>query len=87
MIRLDLERIRPLTRRVVFERLRAAQLGVNVHYIPVHLQPDFQRLGFRKGQFPVAERYYEECLTLPLFPGMSDADVLRVRADLEKALG
>ncbi|HCN77418.1 MAG TPA: UDP-4-amino-4,6-dideoxy-N-acetyl-beta-L-altrosamine transaminase, partial [Verrucomicrobiales bacterium] len=62
MIRLDLEAIRPRTRRQVFESLRAQGIGVNVHYIPVHLQPDYQRLGFTAGMFPDAERYYEEAV-------------------------
>lgn len=86
MIRLDLEAIRPRTRRQVFESLRAQGIGVNVHYIPVHLQPDYQRLGFTPGMFPEAERYYEEAVTLPMFPAMSDDDVRRVRAALEAAL-
>ncbi len=86
MIVLDLDAIRPRTRRQVFESLRAQGLGVNVHYIPVHLQPDYARLGFESGMFPEAERYYEACITLPLFPAMTDADVTRVRAALEQAL-
>lgn len=86
MIRLDLEAIRPRTRRQVFESLRAQGIGVNVHYIPVHLQPDYQRLGFTAGMFPEAERYYEEAITLPMFPAMSDDDARRVRAALEAAL-
>ncbi|HRJ11279.1 MAG TPA: UDP-4-amino-4,6-dideoxy-N-acetyl-beta-L-altrosamine transaminase [Prosthecobacter sp.] len=86
MIRLDLEAIRPRTRRQVFESLRAQGIGVNVHYIPVHLQPDYQRLGFTAGMFPDAERYYEEAVTLPMFPAMTDGDIARVRAALEAAL-
>jgi dTDP-4-amino-4,6-dideoxygalactose transaminase len=85
MIRLNLEAIQK-TRRDVFECLRAEGIGVNVHYIPVHLQPDYERMGFKKGDFPEAERYYEECITLPLFPAMSDDDVKRVKAALMKAL-
>ncbi len=86
MIRLDLAAIRR-TRREVFESLRAQGIGVNVHYIPVHLQPDYAKLGFTAGMFPEAERYYEEAITLPLFPAMQDADVERVRAALVQALG
>jgi dTDP-4-amino-4,6-dideoxygalactose transaminase len=52
----------------------------------VHLQPDYARLGFEPGMFPEAERYYEACITLPLFPAMADADVTRVRDSLERAL-
>lgn len=86
MIRLDLAAIRR-TRREVFESLRAQGIGVNVHYIPVHLQPDYAKLGFTAGMFPEAERYYEEAITLPLFPAMQDADVERVRTALVQALG
>ena len=84
MIRLNLSDIRS-TRREVFESLRAQGIGVNVHYIPVHLQPDYQKLGFQAGMFPEAERYYEECITLPMFPAMENEDVLRVREALLKA--
>jgi UDP-4-amino-4,6-dideoxy-N-acetyl-beta-L-altrosamine transaminase len=84
MIRLDLRAIRK-TRREVFESLRAQGIGVNVHYIPVHLQPDYARLGFTPGMFPEAERYYEECITLPMFPAMRDEDVGLVRDALLQA--
>ena len=59
-------------RRLVFGAMREAGIGVNVHYIPVHIQPYYQRLGFQKGDFPNAESYYSRALTLPLFPGLSD---------------
>lgn len=85
MIRLHLSEIKP-TRRQVFERLREQGIGVNVHYIPVHLQPDYQKLGFVAGMFPEAERYYEECITLPMFPAMTDDDVMRVKSAIELAL-
>jgi dTDP-4-amino-4,6-dideoxygalactose transaminase len=85
MIRLNLDSIRK-TRREVFDSLRAQGIGVNVHYIPVHLQPDFERLGFRAGMFPEAERYYEEAITLPLFPAMMDGDIGKVKVALMRAL-
>lgn len=75
-----------LGRRVVFERLRSAGIGVNVHYIPVHLQPDYQALGFRCGDFPIAEAYYKRCFSLPMFASLSNADQERVYAALEQAL-
>lgn len=84
-IRLNLEEIR-FSRREVFDRLRSAGIGVNVHYIPVHLQPDYKRLGFTKGMFPEAEKYYEEAITLPMFPSMTDEDVQRVKNTLIQAL-
>ncbi|WP_419908439.1 UDP-4-amino-4,6-dideoxy-N-acetyl-beta-L-altrosamine transaminase [Hoeflea sp.] len=58
---------------MVFEGLRAAGNGVNLHYIPVHLQPYYRNLGFAAGDFPEAERYYAEAISLPLFPAMTDA--------------
>lgn len=85
VIRLNLHEIRQ-TRREVFDSLRAQGIGVNVHYIPVHLQPDYAPFGFTRGMFPEAERYYEECITLPLFPAMQDEDVERVKAALIQAL-
>ncbi|HEY1081070.1 MAG TPA: UDP-4-amino-4,6-dideoxy-N-acetyl-beta-L-altrosamine transaminase, partial [Prosthecobacter sp.] len=86
MIRLKLDEITK-TRREVFDSLRAQNIGVNVHYIPVHLQPDYQRLGFKAGMFPEAERYYQEAITLPMFPAMRDEDILRVRDALVVATG
>lgn len=62
----------------VFAGLRAAQIGVNVHYFPIHRQPFYERLGFRRGDFPVAERYYERAISLPLFPAMTEAQQARV---------
>ncbi len=85
VVQIDAGRTR-LDRRVVFERLRAAGIGVNVHYIPVHTQPDFRALGFRVGQFPVSEAYYSRCLSLPMFATLSEADTARVIAALREAL-
>ncbi|MFT6898248.1 MAG: UDP-4-amino-4,6-dideoxy-N-acetyl-beta-L-altrosamine transaminase [Paraglaciecola sp.] len=65
-------------RRVIFEQLRARGIGVNVHYIPIHLQPYYQRLGFKLGNFPNAEGFYSHALTLPLFPLMSDKEQQQV---------
>lgn len=71
VVRLQLDRIN-LSHRQVFEGLRAAGIGVNLHYIPVHLQPYYRDLGFAEGDFPEAERYYAEAISLPLFPLLSD---------------
>jgi UDP-4-amino-4,6-dideoxy-N-acetyl-beta-L-altrosamine transaminase len=59
-------------RNAVFQALRAAQIGVNVHYIPVHLQPYYRSLGFRPGDFPAAETYYARAISLPIFSGLSE---------------
>jgi UDP-4-amino-4,6-dideoxy-N-acetyl-beta-L-altrosamine transaminase len=62
-------------RRGIFDALREAGIGVNVHYIPVHLQPYYRTCGFAEGAFPVAERYYRRALTLPLHAQMSSDQV------------
>lgn len=73
-------------RRVVYDRLREAGIGVAVHYIPVHLQPYYRALGFTSGDFPYAEAYYNNALTLPLFPAMTDAEVESVIAAVASAV-
>lgn len=73
-------------RREVFEGLRSAGVGVNVHYIPVHLQPYYRDLGFLPGQFPVAEDYYRRAITLPLFPGLTERQQDVVVSTLAAAL-
>ena len=85
VIRLDLKRL-AISHREVFERLRSADIGVNLHYIPIHTQPYFKKLGFKSGEFPEAERYYEEAITIPLFPGMSEAQQDEVVECLGRAL-
>lgn len=76
----------PARRRAVFERLRARGILVNVHYIPIHLQPDFARLGFRRGDFPNAEAYYAGAISLPMFAELTDAEQERVAGELRDAL-
>ncbi|MCX8004214.1 MAG: DegT/DnrJ/EryC1/StrS family aminotransferase, partial [Burkholderiaceae bacterium] len=60
-------------RRAVFDGLRAARIGVQVHYIPVHLQPYYRRLGFKEGDFPAAEAYYARTISLPMYATLTDA--------------
>ncbi len=75
VVRLTLEALR-VGRAEVFAALRAEGIGVNVHYIPVHMHPYYQqRFGTGQGLCPAAEAAYEEILSLPMFPAMSDADV------------
>ena len=70
----------------VFNALRAAGIGVNLHYIPVHTQPFWQARGFAAGQFPAAEAYYAEAISIPLYAGLGDADQDRVVEALAEAL-
>lgn len=66
------------THRQVFEALRAGGIGINLHYIPIHMQPYYQKLGFNTGDFPEAERYYETAISLPLFPALTSEQQDRV---------
>lgn len=70
--------VRTPERDEVFRRLRANGIGANVHYVPVHLHPYYQQRGFAKGLCPVAEGAYAEILTLPLWPGMQEHDILSI---------
>jgi UDP-4-amino-4,6-dideoxy-N-acetyl-beta-L-altrosamine transaminase len=72
--------------RQVFERLRAAGIGVQLHYSPVHLQPYYRALGFAKAQFPEAESYASSAISLPLFPGLTEIDQGRVSTALGQSL-
>lgn len=86
VVTLDLARLRA-GRANVFEALRAEGIGVNVHYIPVHLHPFYrERFGTEPGLCPVAEAAYERVLSLPIFPGMSDHDIDDVITAVRKVM-
>lgn len=75
VVQIDFERI-GLDRKIVMTSLREKNVGTQVHYIPVHTQPYYrQNYGTAVGDFPIAENYYNKCLSLPLFPAMTDQDV------------
>ena len=71
----------------VFKTLRSQGIGVNVHYIPVHLQPYYDQFGFQKGQFPESESYYQQAISLPLFPTLTDDQIDFVATHLLQAAG
>src|SRR6266487_1578176 len=85
VIRLQLQRLR-VSRAEVFRALRAENIGVNLHYIPVPWHPFYQRLGYAKGQWPVAEAAYERIISLPMWPGMTDDDVQDTIAAVRKVI-
>ncbi len=85
VIRLNLEQLR-VGRAEVFAALRAENLGVNVHYIPVPWHPYYQGLGYHKGQWPVAEAAYERLISLPMWAGMTEQDVEDVIAAVQKVV-
>ena len=70
----------------VFGKMRASGIGVNVHYIPVHLQPYYQIMGFKAGDFPNAEAYYNSAMTIPLYASMSDTQQMTVVSTLKNIL-
>jgi dTDP-4-amino-4,6-dideoxygalactose transaminase len=74
------------THRRIFEELREQGIGVNLHYIPVHTQPYYQRLGHQTGDFPESERYYADAISLPMFQTLTEAQQDLVIAALKKVL-
>jgi len=85
VIRLKLEKISS-THRQVFEALRAAEIAVNLHYIPVHRHPYYEGLGFKAGYCPEGERYYVEAISLPMYPGLTVEQQNRVVSALAEAV-
>jgi UDP-4-amino-4,6-dideoxy-N-acetyl-beta-L-altrosamine transaminase len=85
VVRLQTEQL-ALSHRQIFQALREAGIGVNLHYIPVHLQPYYRDLGFKLGDFPEAERYYAQAISLPLYPAMCDAQQDTVIDELRRLL-
>ena len=85
VIRLNLNEIKK-SHKKVFEELRERGVGVNLHYIPVHIQPYYKRMGFDWGDFPAAENYYQEAISIPIFYGMTDDQQNEVIATLVEVL-
>jgi UDP-4-amino-4,6-dideoxy-N-acetyl-beta-L-altrosamine transaminase len=75
-----------VSHRRVFEDLRAKNIFVNIHYIPVHMQPYYRKMGFKYGDFPESERYYSQAISLPMYPGLSKKDQDTVVETLMAAL-
>ena len=74
-----------VNRKIIYDSLIAENIGVNVHYIPIHLQPYYKStFGYKEGDYPLAEDYYSRCLTIPIFPSMSDKDVYSVIEAIKK---
>lgn len=71
IIRVDFTKV-VLSKKEIFARMRDRGIALNLHYIPVHTQPYYRNLGFKKGDFPVSETYYEEAITLPLYYDLTD---------------
>jgi dTDP-4-amino-4,6-dideoxygalactose transaminase len=85
VIRLQLDKI-SVTHRQVFEALRAKDIMVNLHYIPVHTQPYYRQMGFKQGDYPVAEQYYREAISIPMHVNLTDEEQLFVVGSLKRAM-
>jgi dTDP-4-amino-4,6-dideoxygalactose transaminase len=86
VVRLQLEKI-SATHLQVFETLRAKDIMVNLHYIPVHIQPYYQQMGFKQGDYPQAEQYYREAISIPMHVNLTDEELLFVASSLCEAIG
>jgi len=86
VIRLQLEEIGK-TQRQVYDALHAAEVLVNLHYIPVYRQPYYERMGFPNGYCPEAEKYYTEAISIPMFPGLTTEQQDRVITAIGEAIG
>ena len=86
VIRLQLDRMKT-THLEVFEALRAKDIMVNLHYIPVHTQPYYQQMGFKHGDYPEAEQYYREAISIPMHPTLTHEEVDFVVSSIKEAIG
>lgn len=85
IIRVDFNKIKK-TKKDIFAEMKAKGVCLNLHYIPVHTQPYYQNLGFKNGDFPVSEKYYEEAFTLPLYYSLTDEQQDYVVSALKEVL-
>ena len=86
VIRLKLDEINR-TQRQVYDALHAAEILVNLHYIPVYRQPYYEQMGFRTGYCRLAEQYYSEAISIPLYPGLTEGQQDKVVAVIREAVG
>ena len=73
-------------RKIIYESLKENGYGTNVHYIPIHLHPYFEARGFKVGDFPNSEKYYESALSIPIFPGLKEEDQKEIVKIIKKNL-
>ena len=83
---IDLENIQK-SHKQVFKELRDKGIGVNLHYIPVHMHPYYQSKGFKFGDFPEAEKYYSEAISIPIFYGLKNNEQDRVVNAITEVIG
>lgn len=86
VVRLQLDKINA-SHRQVFEALRSKDIMINLHYIPVHTQPHYQQMGFKQGDYPQAEQYYRDAISIPMHVNLTDEDLQFVACSLREAIG
>ena len=86
VVRLQLNRI-TRSHREVFEALRAKEIMVNLHYIPVHTQPYYRKMGFNDGDYPCSEQYYGEAISIPIYPAMTNLEQIKTVNALREIIG
>jgi dTDP-4-amino-4,6-dideoxygalactose transaminase len=86
VVRMQLDKISS-THRQVFEALRAKDIMVNLHYIPIHTHPYYQKMGFKLGDFPDSEQYYREAISIPMHVNLTDDEQVFVVNVLREAMG
>tara|TARA_B110000305_G_scaffold241447_1_gene315671 strand:+ start:1795 stop:2943 length:1149 start_codon:yes stop_codon:yes gene_type:complete len=79
-------RVNKSLRKELFNKMRKNGYYVNIHYIPIHLQPYYKRLGFKKGMYPLAEKYYNETLSIPIYPDLTKKNQLKIINLIKKTL-
>jgi dTDP-4-amino-4,6-dideoxygalactose transaminase len=84
VVRLQLEKMAK-SHRQVFKELLELGIGVNLHYIPVHTQPHYKRMGFKSGSYPKAEQYYAEAISIPMYAGLTESEQMNVISSLQRA--
>ena len=85
IVRLELEGLN-ISHKDVYSSLKVKGIGVNLHYIPIHLQPYYKQFGFKEGDFPEAEKYYSEAISIPLYPQMTEQEIKHVITSFEVIL-
>ena len=84
VIRVPKKKIDSQSQKNLYESLLSRNIGVNVHYIPIHRQPFYEKLGFKKGSFPEAEKLHKECISLPIYPSLSKLNQFFVTKTLKE---
>ena len=79
---------RRLNRNLVYDKLLKRGIKCQVHYLPIHLQPYYQKnFGYQRGNFPQAEKYFDRCLTIPLYPSLTDEMVKKIILSIQAVVG